>query len=258
MKTVHIERVLVLLLWVLLLPTAASALTLTDEGNALDKDSAIQAVRTYIAEQTTAGRIKKDTPRWKQSLPKFPTVQFDEGSNYIWNLKTSQGDIEVLFNQKIAPQHVANFIYLTELGFFDGLGFHRVITGFMAQGGCPQGSGRGNPGYRFAGEFDATVKHNRKGLLSMANAGPGTDGSQFFLTFVPTPWLDGRHTIFGAIRSGDETMQAFEKRGSRSGKPSEKLTIEKATISIEAKAKKSDKKEAPKETPKEAPKKEKS
>lgn len=128
--------------------------------------------------------------------------------------------------------HVTSFMYLARLGFYDGLSFHRVITGFMAQGGCPLGSGTGGPGYKYEGEFAPTLKHDRGGLLSMANAGPGTDGSQFFLTFVPTPWLDGKHTIFGEVVEGKETLQALEKAGSQSGKTSEKLVMEKVTIEV--------------------------
>jgi len=114
--------------------------------------------------------------------------------------------------------HVTSFAYLIKVGFFDGLTFHRVITGFMAQGGCPLGSGSGGPGYQFDGEYSPAVKHNRGGLLSMANAGPGTDGSQFFLTFVPTPWLDGKHTIFGEVVEGMDVVKALEAVGSQSGR----------------------------------------
>jgi peptidyl-prolyl cis-trans isomerase B (cyclophilin B) len=103
----------------------------------------------------------------------------------------------------------------------------------MAQGGCPLGTGTGGPGYRFDGEFRADVKHDRPGLLSMANAGPGTDGSQFFLTFLPTPWLDGKHTIFGEVVEGKETLKALEDAGSQNGKTKEPLAIEKATIEVE-------------------------
>jgi peptidylprolyl isomerase len=157
------------------------------------------------------------------------------------------GEIEIEFLPDVAPNHVANFIYLTELGFFDDLNFHRVIPGFMAQGGCPQGSGRGNPGYRFAGEFDSSVKHTRGGLLSMANSGPNTDGSQFFLTFKTTPWLDGKHTIFGKVRAGEDTLKAIEKVGSRLGQTTSVVKIEKATLAIETKG--ASKKKVEKKTP---------
>jgi cyclophilin family peptidyl-prolyl cis-trans isomerase len=128
--------------------------------------------------------------------------------------------------------HVTNFIDLTRLGFFDGLSFHRVITQFMAQGGCPLGTGTGDPGYRFEGEYRADVKHDRPGLLSMANAGPGTDGSQFFLTFVPTPWLNGKHTIFGEVIEGQDVLKKLEAAGTQSGKTTEPLSIVKATVEL--------------------------
>ncbi len=239
MKTVMTLSLLLLML--LLIPVAGIALPSGDGDDAktFENDPAIKGCRAYIVEQTAAGGIKKDTPGWKSRLPKFPQITFQEQATYVWKLKTNHGEIEIEFLPKVAPNHVANYIYLTELGFFDDLVFHRVIPGFMAQGGCPQGSGRGNPGYRFEGEFDAQVRHDRKGVLSMANAGPGTDGSQFFLTFVSTPHLDGKHTIFGRVRSGHAaslvTLAALEKLGSRSGRTTERVVIEKASLSIEMK-----------------------
>ena len=100
----------------------------------------------------------------------------------------------------------------------------------MAQGGCPLGTGTGGPGYKFSGEFSSPKKHDRPGLLSMANAGPGTDGSQFFITFVVTPWLDGKHTLFGEVVDGMETLKKLEQKGSRTGRTTEKLVIEKANV----------------------------
>jgi cyclophilin family peptidyl-prolyl cis-trans isomerase len=102
----------------------------------------------------------------------------------------------------------------------------------MAQGGCPLGTGTGGPGYQFAGEFKPNVKHTKPGLLSMANAGPGTDGSQFFLTFVPTPWLDGKHTIFGEVTEGMDVLKKLEALGSESGATSQPLAMEKVTIEV--------------------------
>jgi peptidyl-prolyl cis-trans isomerase B (cyclophilin B) len=114
-------------------------------------------------------------------------------------MHTSQGDIKLeLFADK-APVTVANFVNLANRGFYDGLTFHRVIPDFMIQGGCPHGSGTGGPGYRFEDECTPELQHNAPGTLSMANAGPGTNGSQFFITHVETPWLDGRHTVFGSV-----------------------------------------------------------
>ena len=129
--------------------------------------------------------------------------------------------------------HVSSTIYLARLGFYDGVIFHRVITDFMAQGGDPLGQGTGGPGYNYDGEFSNSARHDRPGLLSMANAGPGTDGSQFFLTFVATPHLDDKHTIFGEVVEGMEIVKELEKRGSSSGRTSEDLLMNTTTISVE-------------------------
>ncbi len=114
---------------------------------------------------------------------------------------TNKGDIHLNLFEDKAPVTVANFINLAERGFYDNLTFHRVIDDFMIQGGCPRGDGRGGPGYRFEDEFSSDLRHDQPGKLSMANAGPNTNGSQFFITHVPTPWLDGKHTIFGEVQT---------------------------------------------------------
>jgi peptidyl-prolyl cis-trans isomerase B (cyclophilin B) len=114
-------------------------------------------------------------------------------------IETSKGTIRIDLLPNKAPVTVANFVNLAKRGYYDGLNFHRVIDDFMIQGGCPRGTGTGGPGYTFEDEFDASLKHSAPGKLSMANAGPGTNGSQFFITHVPTPWLDGKHTIFGEV-----------------------------------------------------------
>lgn len=116
-------------------------------------------------------------------------------------ITTSKGDIRLDLFHEQAPVTVANFINLAARGYYDGLTFHRVIADFMIQGGCPQGTGRGGPGYRFEDEFRPELRHDQPGRLSMANAGPGTNGSQFFITHVATPWLDDAHTILGAVVS---------------------------------------------------------
>jgi peptidyl-prolyl cis-trans isomerase B (cyclophilin B) len=115
--------------------------------------------------------------------------------------ETSKGTIRVDLLPEKTPITCANFINLVNQGFYNGLTFHRVIPDFMIQGGCPQGAGTGGPGYRFEDEFDPELRHSEPGKLSMANAGPGTNGSQFFITHVPTPWLDDAHTIFGTVES---------------------------------------------------------
>jgi len=191
-------------------------------------DPALAACDAHIAKQAPDTRSRG----WRTHLRKPPLLPFDREKSYFWDLETSHGKMRVKLMPGVAPMHVSSLVYLTRLGFYDGLSFHRVITGFMAQGGCPEGTGTGGPGYEFDGECDPKVRHDRPGLLSMANAGPGTDGSQFFLTFVPTPWLDGKHTIFGEVTEGKETLQALEQRGSRSGKTTEPLSIRKATIEV--------------------------
>jgi cyclophilin family peptidyl-prolyl cis-trans isomerase len=201
----------------------------TPSTNEQGEDVAIAAIDAFIESEN----VDKTDKNWKTSLSKPPQVKFSGDKTYYWNLKTNVGDIKVKLLPDVAPMHVSSTIYLTRLGFYDDIVFHRVIDGFMAQGGDPLGVGHGGPGYKYNGEFSPTAKHNKPGILSMANAGPGTDGSQFFLTFVPTPHLDGKHTVFGEVVDGMDTVKALEQRGSRSGKTSERLEIEVATITVE-------------------------
>lgn len=184
-----------------------------------------------IEEMVAQAGVDKSAPNWRTRLPKPQALAFEPGAEHFVTFETNKGAIKIRFMPDTAPMHVTSFMYLTQLGFFDGLTFHRVITDFMAQGGCPLGTGTGGPGYRFDGEFSPDVKHDRPGLLSMANAGPGTDGSQFFLTFVPCPWLDGKHTVFGEVVEGMDTLRALEAAGSGSGRTREPLLIERATLS---------------------------
>jgi len=123
---------------------------------------------------------------------------------------TDRGPIKLELYPDKAPLTVANFVNLAKRGFYDGLNFHRVIADFMVQGGCPEGSGRGGPGYRFEDETNNGVRHER-GVLSMANAGPNTNGSQFFITHVATPWLDGKHTVFGKVVEGLDVVDAVRQ-----------------------------------------------
>ena len=125
-------------------------------------------------------------------------------SNLQATIKTSKGDINLDLAADKAPITVANFVNLAQKGFYDDLSFHRVIPDFMIQGGCPQGTGTGGPGYRFEDEFDPALRHDQPGILSMANAGPGTNGSQFFITHGATPWLDDKHSVFGSVVSEDD------------------------------------------------------
>jgi cyclophilin family peptidyl-prolyl cis-trans isomerase len=192
------------------------------------KDKAIMQIDKMIADAKT----DKSKPDWRTTLTKPTPATFDPKHTYWAHMVTNKGNITIKFMPKVAPMHVTNFIYLTRLGFYDGLSFHRIIPNFMAQGGCPLGTGTGSPGYGFDGEFSPTVKHDQPGRLSMANAGPGTDGSQFFLTFVATPWLDGKHTIFGEVTEGMDVLKKLEAAGTQSGKPTESLKTEKVTIDV--------------------------
>lgn len=121
-------------------------------------------------------------------------------------IKTNQGDIAVTLFADQTPVTVANFLNLAKRGYYDGISFHRVIKDFMIQGGDPTGTGAGGPGYTFEDEFVPSLKHSKPGILSMANRGPATNGSQFFITHVPTPWLDGKHTVFGEVTSGQDVV----------------------------------------------------
>ena len=135
-------------------------------------------------------------------------------------ISTSRGDIKLeLFDDK-APKTCANFEKLARKGFYDGLVFHRVIEDFMIQGGCPLGDGTGGPGYEFEDEFHPDLKHDRAGILSMANAGPDTNGSQFFITHVPCDWLDGKHTVFGKVVEGQNIVDCVQE-----GDEIEKITV---------------------------------
>jgi peptidyl-prolyl cis-trans isomerase B (cyclophilin B) len=141
-----------------------------------------------------------------------PVMKLDPKKKYTATFKTEKGDIVVeLFADK-TPMTVNNFVFLAREGFYDGTIFHRVLSDFMAQGGDPTGTGTGGPGYRFADEFHPSLKHNKPGILSMANAGPGTNGSQFFITHVPTPWLDGKHSVFGQVISGMDVLLSIPPR----------------------------------------------
>ena len=144
-----------------------------------------------------------------------PSGALDTTKTYTATFKTEKGDIVVELYADRAPRTVENFVNLARAGFYDGTTFHRVISGFMAQGGDPTGTGTGGPGYQFADEFHPTLRHDAAGILSMANAGPGTNGSQFFLTYGPTPHLDDRHSVFGRVTSGMDVLQAIRRGRSR-------------------------------------------
>ncbi len=132
-------------------------------------------------------------------------------SNINITIKTNKGDIDITMFADQTPVTCASFLNLAKSGFYNGVSFHRVISDFMIQGGDPTGTGRGGPGYRFADEFDRSLRHTKAGILSMANAGPGTNGSQFFITHGPTPHLDGRHSVFGEVTKGQDVVNAIRQ-----------------------------------------------
>ena len=136
-------------------------------------------------------------------------------------IKTNKGTILCQLHDDKAPKTCTNFEKLAGDGFYDGLTFHRVLADFMIQTGCPQGTGTGGPGYQFEDEFHPDLKHDKPGVLSMANSGPNTNGSQFFITHVPTPHLDGKHSVFGHVTEGQDVVDAIEQ-----GDKMEKVTVE--------------------------------
>jgi len=138
-----------------------------------------------------------------------PDMQIDANKNYTLSLETEKGSIEIDLFASDAPKTVNNFVFLAREGFYDGVAFHRVIDNFMVQGGDPTGSGMGGPGYRFEDEFDGNPNTHEAGSLSMANAGPGTNGSQFFICHGPQPHLDGKHTVFGKVSSGQDVVDSI-------------------------------------------------
>jgi len=151
-------------------------------------------------------------PKVSKKWSKSPDYVIDAKKKYTAVFKTELGDIKVkLFADKV-PNTVNNFVFLARESFYDETIFHRVIGNFMAQGGDPTGTGMGGPGYQFRDEFDPSLKHDQPGILSMANAGPGTNGSQFFLTHVATPWLDNKHSVFGRVIEGMDVLLSIPER----------------------------------------------
>jgi len=144
--------------------------------------------------------------------PGPPAMAIDPAKKYQARMKTDKGDIVIKLFADKAPNTVNNFVFLAKEGYYDGIIFHRVIADFMAQCGDPTGTGTGGPGYTFGDEFHPDLRHDRGGILSMANAGPNTNGSQFFLTHVPTPWLDDRHSVFGEVTEGLDVLLAIPPR----------------------------------------------
>lgn len=148
---------------------------------------------------------------WSQK----PEFSLDLSKKYTALFETDSGNFEVLLFADKVPMTVNNFVFLATEGFYDNTVFHRVIPDFMVQGGDPTGTGTGGPGYKFKDEFEKSLKHSKPGILSMANSGPNTNGSQFFVTHVPTPWLDGKHAVFGEVISGMDTVNKIPSHDPR-------------------------------------------
>jgi cyclophilin family peptidyl-prolyl cis-trans isomerase len=145
-----------------------------------------------------------------------PEMTLDPSKEYHANLVTEKGTVRIRLFAREAPETVNNFVFLAREGYFDETTFHRVIEGFMAQGGDPTGTGTGGPGYSISDEFHPDLRHDRPGILSMANRGPNTGGSQFFITHVATPWLDERHAVFGEVVEGMEIVNSLRERDPQS------------------------------------------
>lgn len=177
----------------------------------------------------------------KQEIDEMNGEKLEPARNPVIRIATSKGDMLVELYEDEVPNTVANMITLAESGFYKGMSFHRVIDGFMAQGGCPyskrdaQGRpGTGGPGYSFADEFSPKLRHSGRGILSMANSGPNSNGSQFFICFTATPHLDNRHAVFGKVIEGLEVIDRLEKIGSSSGSPKEEVRFNIEVVSKRA------------------------
>ena len=193
-------------------------------------DAAVKAIDAQIAKNA----VDKKDPAWKTKL-KLPTlVKFDPAKSYYARMVTNKGTMLIKFKPDVAPFHVTNFIYLARQGFYDGTKFHRVMKGFMAQGGDPLGNGTGGPGYGFNLEVSPKALHNAPGVLSTANTGqPGSDGSQFFIMFNAYPQLDGHYSVFGQVEEGMETLKAIEAVANPGdGPPTEPVLLSKVTIEV--------------------------
>ncbi len=232
-----------------LLTVVASALPAQEKGKDKPKDDKAKASKVepvkddaktakdpviVAIDKLKKAKVSTKSADWKTHLPEPPAVTFDPARKYLWHLDTSVGAMTVTLLPEAAPKHVASVIWLARCGFYDGLTFPRVVKGFMAQGGSPTDTTAGDAGYKLDGEFASGQKHDKAGALSAANSGPGTDGSQFFLTFVPTPHLDGKHTVHGFVTEGMATLKAIEERGAEKDgdAPREKVTITRSWITV--------------------------
>ncbi len=216
---------------------SASAVTLVAVALVLGV-LAVSQCRT-VAPETTQIDLRPPTPPAPEPTrpdPEDPPAEpaASAGVETLARMETSMGLMVVELYEDEVPNTVANFVHLASKGFYDGLIFHRVIFDFMVQGGCPNGLGNGDPGYRFADEFDGSLRHEWAGVLSMANSGPNTNGSQFFSTLKATPWLDDKHSVFGRVVEGtDVLMEIGSVPTARGNRPVTPVTITKVTITID-------------------------
>lgn len=198
--------------------------------------NAVVRTREMIERFREGGRLDTERAGWRTRLPKFEAVPFEAGGTYRWILETSEGEMVANLFPEVAPDHVRNVLYLTQLGFYDGLVFHRIIPGFMAQGGCPSGRGTGGPGYQVNLEVSRDRLHRGPGVLSMARAqNPNSAGSQFFITFADARSLDMQYSVFGQVVEGLDTVRALESAGnpdprSNGVPPRRRITIQRARV----------------------------
>ena len=205
-----------LIAFLLLLGACSSPPKTSSVANGEKRPPPISAVKKIDA-HIKAHPVDTSAPNWKTRVPRPPKVKFDPDLDYYWFLHTTEGGIKIKLKPEYAPAHVTSTIYLTRIGFYDDLSFHRIIPKFMIQGGDPLGTGAGGPAYNMGGEFNRKARHNKRGVVSAANAGPRTDGSQFFILFgKDAEHLDGKHTVFGQVVEGMGTLKTLEIYGSES------------------------------------------
>ncbi|MFH1800809.1 MAG: peptidylprolyl isomerase [Candidatus Omnitrophota bacterium] len=187
---------------------------------------------TSCAGSTTAVPETQTVAPVPASVTSTPTPEIAKDDTLVKiKIETTMGDIYADLYQAEVPKTVENFVTLAKKGFYDGIIFHRVIPGFMIQTGDPTGTGMGGPGYQFADEFSKKLRHDKPGVLSMANSGPNTNGSQFFITEVPTPWLDDRHSVFGQVTGGMDVVLAIAQAPrDRQDKPVQKIAMNKVVV----------------------------
>ena len=175
--------------------------------SSIDSELCEELMLAMLSEYLRKEKLNMNSSRWKNP----PEMQIDPGKTYRAVVKTDKGVIELELYPQHAPKTVNNFIFLSKEGFYDGVSFHRVISNFMIQGGDPTGTGRGGPGYKFEDEVKGNPLKHETGVISMANAGPNTNGSQFFITHSLQPHLNGRHTVFGKVISGQEVVNVIQQ-----------------------------------------------